>query len=34
MVLIGKIRNNFWILIVVIVFGLGGFLIMDMVNVG
>jgi len=34
MALIGKIRNNSWILIVAIALGLGGFLIMDMVNAG
>lgn len=34
MALIGKIRRNPWILIVGIALGLGGFLIMDMVNAG
>lgn len=34
MALIGKIRNNSWILIVAIALGLGGFLIMDMVSAG
>ncbi len=34
MALIGKIRNNSWILIVAIALGLGGFLVMDMVSAG
>lgn len=34
MALIGKIRNNPWILIVAMVLGLGGFLVMDMVSAG
>lgn len=34
MALIGKIRNNSWILIIAIALGLGGFLIMDMVSAG
>ncbi len=32
MALIGKIRNNSWLLIVMIGLGLGGFIIMDMFN--
>lgn len=34
MALIGKIRNNSWILIVAVALGLGGFLVMDMVSAG
>ncbi len=34
MALIGKIRNNSWILIVAVGLGLGGFLVMDMVSAG
>lgn len=34
MALLGKIRNNPWLLIVVIALGLGGFLLMDMMNAG
>ena len=32
MALIGKIRNNSWLLIVLIGLGLGGFILMDMMS--
>lgn len=34
MALIGKIRNNSWIIIVMLALGLGGFIVMDMVSAG